>query len=97
MDLQISVQVAETAELKMLMAEFEWLCELLADEGAKNTIDPGFSFQKLEGAPNSELLELTSRFESRLGRYRDMLSDEIILVVMDAVLSKGKALLGSFV
>jgi len=91
MELKISIQVAETSELKILMAEFEWLCELLADEASKNTIDPDFNFQKSVEVPDPEILETRMRIEKRLDRFRDVLADEVILILMTSVLNSCKS------
>jgi len=95
MELKFNIHVAETAELKILLAEFEWLCELLADEMSKSNLGSDFLFQNPDVKVNLEFEDIANRFERRLGRYRAILADEAALVVMGSVLSKVKTVIGS--
>jgi len=84
MELKIELMVAETAELKILRAEFVWLCEILAD--IEFSADP----QKTTEEYDIELKELIVRIEQRLGKHQEILAGEAGLVVMHSVLAHAK-------
>jgi len=86
MELRIKFVVAETAELKILLAEFSWLCEILADLEFSSGPQGGIGIHGYD----RELKELIVRIEQRLGKHREILDAEAGLVVMHSVLAWSK-------
>jgi hypothetical protein len=92
-ELRFNIHVAETAELKILVAEFEWLCELLLDvKSARSHSEIKWTVDSL---PSSELLDVVKRFTVRLEKYREILMDEAVWVIMESVLAEGAAMISS--